>query len=466
MAPSGAVDVTSTPKAFQISATRGKSLERNLLLESKEAVTELKSLPLDLSSSDNRTVLLANAIALELTDTSLQPNKPLPAKLKLDLTKAPSGEFQGAILLKFKDGEREIPLALNIKDRYEGAIALLVVGVLLGSVLSHYRSKGLSRDETLVKVGELRGQLRSDLTCPDVFRDSIEKHLLRTETLLLSEDSAAAQASLAKAQEHWFRWQDYQKAWLANLKYHGELHQAALDEPGEEIFYGKAVLRKLEDVLLYIPEHESPEKLGNSLQQIALHIENFRSGSKRLSELGKLYYGPPIPSEITQMWKMRAMELEDRLFRLSLDDPKSYPDWDNDVDETVKELGKALEKLKGESEADDIRTRAAASPQIDRLSPPPGLVSSISREEDEKQRKTEWIERAPFRLQVFRWACRGLMIVFLSAAGFYELYTKDAQFGAEPINDYTSLLAWGFGAEVTRESITKVIQNLGSATEA
>ncbi|NEQ34316.1 MAG: hypothetical protein F6K04_25580 [Leptolyngbya sp. SIO4C5] len=42
-----------------------------------------------------------------------------------------------------------------------------------------------------------------------------------------------------------------------------------------------------------------------------------------------------------------------------------------------------------------------------------------------------------------------------------ELYGSNPTFGAEPLRDYLALLAWGFGAELTRESVVSATQNLG-----
>jgi hypothetical protein len=43
-------------------------------------------------------------------------------------------------------------------------------------------------------------------------------------------------------------------------------------------------------------------------------------------------------------------------------------------------------------------------------------------------------------------------------SGFNQLYVENPTFGANPWKDYFALLAWGFGAEASRESIIKITQ--------
>jgi hypothetical protein len=54
-----------------------------------------------------------------------------------------------------------------------------------------------------------------------------------------------------------------------------------------------------------------------------------------------------------------------------------------------------------------------------------------------------------------------IAVVFLAGAGFRQLYVDQPTFGANPWKDYFALLAWGFGAEATRDAVTKVVQGWG-----
>ncbi len=61
----------------------------------------------------------------------------------------------------------------------------------------------------------------------------------------------------------------------------------------------------------------------------------------------------------------------------------------------------------------------------------------------------------PLRCGLFSYL---IAIFLLGGAGFTQLYAVNNTFGVNGLTDYFALLAWGFGAEATRESVTKVLQ--------
>ena len=65
------------------------------------------------------------------------------------------------------------------------------------------------------------------------------------------------------------------------------------------------------------------------------------------------------------------------------------------------------------------------------------------------------------RLAAFAWGSVILALFLLVLVGFNELYAKNATFGAVWLTDYLGLLAWGFGAEATRASVTSLVQGWG-----
>jgi hypothetical protein len=72
-----------------------------------------------------------------------------------------------------------------------------------------------------------------------------------------------------------------------------------------------------------------------------------------------------------------------------------------------------------------------------------------------------WEEQASganVRLKVFTVTSYIIAIVFLAGAGFSQLYVDKPTFGDNPWKDYFALMAWGFGAEATRDAVTKVVQ--------
>ena len=56
-----------------------------------------------------------------------------------------------------------------------------------------------------------------------------------------------------------------------------------------------------------------------------------------------------------------------------------------------------------------------------------------------------------------------MALIFLIGAGFNGMYLKNETFGERPFRDYFSLLAWGLGAEASREAIASAIEDWGLA---
>jgi hypothetical protein len=97
---------------------------------------------------------------------------------------------------------------------------------------------------------------------------------------------------------------------------------------------------------------------------------------------------------------------------------------------------------------------AVAPPRtwFQRLSAPPTLWPEISAEAP---------KQAYRRLTQFRWLTRMVALLLLAGAGFVELYTTRATFGVNGWGDYFALLAWGFGAEASRQAISQVVESWG-----
>ena len=75
----------------------------------------------------------------------------------------------------------------------------------------------------------------------------------------------------------------------------------------------------------------------------------------------------------------------------------------------------------------------------------------------------EALQRDPslWRLRILTWLSWAVALFMLGAVGFNELYVTKATFGATPWADYLALFAWGFGVEVTRDAVVKMVQGWG-----
>ena len=68
-------------------------------------------------------------------------------------------------------------------------------------------------------------------------------------------------------------------------------------------------------------------------------------------------------------------------------------------------------------------------------------------------------EKAHRKLKIFAWLSYAVALILLIGTGFNEMYLKNETFGERPFADYFSLLAWGFGAEASREAIANAIKD-------
>ena len=64
-------------------------------------------------------------------------------------------------------------------------------------------------------------------------------------------------------------------------------------------------------------------------------------------------------------------------------------------------------------------------------------------------------------VKIFAWVSYAIALILLVGAGFNEMYLKEDTFWEKPFGDYFALLAWGFGAEASREAIAKAVEGWG-----
>ncbi len=70
---------------------------------------------------------------------------------------------------------------------------------------------------------------------------------------------------------------------------------------------------------------------------------------------------------------------------------------------------------------------------------------------------------AQIRQRMFTWFTFLVAVVLLAGTGFGELYYGNPTFGSW--EDYFALLAWGFGSEASRASITDMVKGWGLRSE-
>lgn len=444
--------VTPTPDQITVAGERGAVEARTLLLQATDPITGLRVISLDLQRADGATVLPAGAIRAALPADEIAAGSLLTIPLTIDLHDVPSGEFQGRLLVHYHAGALTVPLTVTVKDPWWLPLPVLFVGVGLGVVVSRYRAQGRPRDQVLMRVGQLRAQMRGDADLVEPFQARIEAHLVDVESGLQAENWEGARAAVERAEAVWTRWRKGREDWLAQFAYYAELVESLQKEPDAP--YIQAVRRVLEDTRREAPEMEGPPKLRKRLDAVARQINRYRRLESQLDELNALRNRLPAEqTEQAEQWRVKTLGFQRRLHDLDPNDEAAYGTLQKEVEEAISELGQQI------AQADRLESAVTFSKGgrdlgavVRHLFAPPPAAREITEEAT---------TGAARRLRCFTWASYGIVVALLAGAGFGELYVANGTFGANAWGDYFALLAWGFGAEATRAAVTEVVRGWG-----
>ncbi len=456
--------VVTEPAQITVSGMRGTVATRNLVLQTDTPIDRLQLIPLDLNRGDGESVFPAQAISID--KPSIDSNKPnlMMTLVKFDLKEvARSGEFNGKLWLSYQDGEQVIPVTVKVKDHWFLPLLILLIGSALGISVSIYRIQGRPRDEILVRVSQVRAQMQDD---PDfakfkAFQSRVESLLIDVKMALQAERWEDAKNAIQQAELLENKWLKGRADWLAQLAYCDEIeHQ--LENMDRNVPFVQMVHRNLEDALRNAPDLENPEKLRDRLQEIAAQVNYYISLEAKIKQLKSL--SEQLSVEQAKTWQPKIRNLEQRIENLPPADLTKDADLVNEIEEAIAQVNQLVAQQVETSDPTEVdfainvtggnpKALSMWSLKIPLLRPAPST------------RARSWEERvsgADARLKIFTICSYAIAIVFLAAAGFNQLYVDKATFGANPWKDYSALMAWGFGAEATRDAVTRVLQGTGT----
>ncbi|MBF2064610.1 MAG: hypothetical protein IGS39_09355 [Calothrix sp. C42_A2020_038] len=465
--------ITSTPPNISIAEQKcwlGEffcpKVRRNLFLRSNQVVKDVKILSLDLNRADGTEVFPANAIKVNLETSKINslPNQPLLTPIEFDLKGVKSGEYNGNLLVITPESELVIPISIKVKDYWFLPLLVLLLGVGLGIVISTYRNEWMARDEVVIQAARLRSRIRAD----EEFKQDIsfykkaEAYLASIEVALENKRSSAAQETANKAQDLWDKWHQSKQSWLSLLEYEAKLRKRVEEQnPGNQIPYLEQVMWQLDSINKDRPSQDSPSQVNKALQEVQIQINNYILAETQLDEFRELTNQVPYSApEKERFWKNEALRLERLLHNLSPTDLESYRKWQDDIKRETEELVGDIEKLNNNLSKPETKgflgekSREIQNPtHANLLEPVPDIFS------DQIDVDTNQVEKlSRHRLLVFNSFSYIIAIFLLGNAGFTQLYLANNTFGTRGVIDYFSLLAWGFGAEATRETVTRVLQ--------
>lgn len=507
-----------SPSQINIAVEKGQTETRTLLIRTTGPVTELRVVPLDLVGPKGDIVLPAEAITVEGSPSGVPANAEITVSVTFNLADAPSGQFTGELLISHDEQSYAVPVSVAVKDQPWLPLGALVVGVALGIGVSTYRSKGRPRDEVLVRLGQIRTQMKVDkdmATKGKPFYTRIDAELVDVEVALEGQQWEKAQQAVMQAETLWARWRRGRPDWLVQLEYYEKLNEK-LDHLGEGIFYIDEIKEAARSCFREMPELDEPALFRAKLEPLVRQMNGFITLNSRIDELGamntpqsrasartfqqQLHALTPtdsdgfqnlqvavesafgtlqkaqmeakaveletlcakLPEADAQVWLPKAQALKSRVTAIETGDYNTLFVLEDEIDTAMGEV-KALispyrDGVLGGAEAESFSAGTAkglTTATISRLSGPPAIhVQSLP----------EQIAGARSRLRWFTWLTYIVAVVFLALAGFVELYNGRPDFGANGIGDYFTLLAWGFGAEATRAAIADMVQGWGLST--
>ncbi len=446
------------PQSLKIAGTKGQKITRILTITANRAI-DPQALQIsfrDLYRTDEWAIFpikaqKANSQAAQISKFEYQ----LP--LEFDLGQSYSmGEFSGQIVLRYEQpGENSpeeiiLPITTKIKSNWFLPLLIIFIGTGIGTGLSWYRAKGRPRDQILVRVGRLRLWIEKDpqFAKSRGFKSQVDYQLNNVRSAIQEERWENAESALTLAKTIWQKWNKGKTLLLPQLEYADELEKKVAEiDPNQP--FKQQILYKIAKQGEQAPELDNIEQLRINLCEIASKIKIYNQLQNQWEQIENLWYElSQVYPEGAKQWKSKLENRQEHFCNLTLDE-----DLDNllaELKNIALEINEAIPRGRGSS----IKESLATVP--DKLileDAPTGIAFDLKQS----------FSQANLNLKIFAWLSYIVALILLVGAGFNEIYLKQETFGERPFADYFSLLAWGFGAEASRDAIAKTVEGWGLA---
>ena len=457
-------ELNVSPETVTISGNRTDQVFTTITFSDGAGIPNLKTAVSDLRRADGGALIPANKIMIDPPEIVIPADGPAQITLAIDLADASAnGEFSGALYLYREGGRQVLPLIVRVKAAPPWPWIVMIAGVLLGTGLSFYRAEGRSRDEIIIQVGRLRTQLRGDAELDEDFQVGIESELVDVESAIEDKNWEVAKAATLEAKSLWIRWRKGREDWIAQLQDEKKLiakHFESYAEPIKSTVYMQGVKDRIDSVYrkLRTGQYENPQMLKDDFSEVRQLLSQYNEGDLLVRQVKQIRKDAPLPPEREQHWIERLKLLETQLNSLN-PDGDSFQSWKSAFGETKASLDAEIVQLAARESTrsmsgDAVTSRSSGNTVIPSLQLP--AAPSISSVFQPRQ-----VAQATQKLKWFNRVSRVVAIALLAWLGMTELYGSNATFGADPLRDYFAVIAWGFGAELTRESVLRATQDLG-----
>lgn len=445
----------------------------------------------NLNSGENRLVMHFHFLLYNESGGNQSPSgnqgsdRPTPnsRQLRPAFERPPSGEFNGEILIVTNRGEEiVVPVLLRIQDGWMLPMIILFIGVSMGMVVSAYSAGGRLSDEVTVGLNRLRDQIEK-------YRDEAKTFASRTETYISDAQSANDAQQLTEAQQAatyaktvWRKWYRQRAEWEVQFAYHSRLTQQVNEELDHyQSLYMQTISQELDAILRRVPEdYSDPETLRSKLREIANQLREYGQIKTRWNQLKLLvseefeHLSPTVQKQIND----EVAAVKQVMSNLVPSDQEGVKSLTNQLNALIKTFRESTDEVIAPTldvvlDSDPEKTDGSPKLVVSQLTMIPSFEA---RSETNKKRgntamDSYWLDQvlkqfktsiiwpdADGRLRLFYLASYIGSVVVMAAVGFNSLYVENPIFGANIFADYFSLVAWGFGAEATRDTVTKVVR--------
>lgn len=475
------VKVLITPDAVIVNGIRGNSTPetRTLTVRATAPISNLRVNVFDLYNAERDRVFSKGLIAVPNRVPPITVDSPQDLPVTFNWQKAPSGEFQGNLVITQQGTELLVPITVRVKDSWLWPLVLLVGGVILGTTVSSYSRWGRGTDEVTANLERLQKQVESEPTLPDSFKSRILMHLVDAKTARDSKKLEAAQQAIAEAETLWNRWFRQQLDWTAALESGDTLKKRLSQLPflETETRYIQFIQRDLNKALTQVVDYNRPQDLSEKIELLSRQEAFFQNVSRQFLSLQfSLAQFVPSPLEPALKKEFQVLQQKAKKLRRELNTlpPTDQPEQAElkDAETAIHEIADALDvlqdKARENSSADGLpkfQIGAEKNVVLQQSPPPPVAPSPEATEAIPSAEDNPVLQLIPIvipnpnrRLQVFSFATWLITVAFLSGIGFNQIYLNRPTFGADRPRDYFALLAWGFGAEATRSVVTNALR--------
>ncbi|NJM48847.1 MAG: hypothetical protein HC860_23970 [Alkalinema sp. RU_4_3] len=297
---------------------------------------------------------------------------------------------------------------------------------------------------SLQQMGRVGLQMKADGDLPESFRATIARGLIVIETAIAEKRWENAQQQAAQVQVIWDRWRQWRSDWLKQIEYKTtQLDKCLKQEIAPDTVYGRALKVSLERLTNQMATCETPEVWRGQLGEVQEQIVFYQKVRADLDKLGEQWdVVGMVDSEAAQGWN--KVEFLDQLDELKPTDEAGKSQLKAAIAEAKQKSAEAIRDLGAAAMAGQVGARG-----VSRASGVVGEPPSLSSSDPDRI-----VRVASAKLRLFRIAGQAIALLMLTGAGFQQLYAGNVTFGAGE-RGLLSLLGWGFGAEVTRDSVTE-----------